>query len=154
MATMTAAIDRWKLMKTNDKSIKHRQHLFSLQGWQFSACLCFELRWQITTPTDGQIEKFLSRCWITSTTTRMWVWGKRKKNKHQLMANNINQQPPGCDCEEEPVMQCYTGNCTNYHDCRSVYITIAISVGCQHHRIVKDSLKVVNLFLRMYWNKI
>ena len=112
--------NQWKLMKTNDKSIKHRQHLFSLQGWQFSASLCFELRWQITTPTDGQIEKFLSRCWITSTTSRMWVWGKRKKNKHQLMANNINQQPPGCDCEEEPVMQCYTGNCTNYHDCRSL----------------------------------
>ena len=49
-------------------------------------------------------------------------------------------------------MQCYTGNCTNYHDCRYVSITIAISVGggCQHHRVVKDSLKVVNLFLEMY----
>ena len=81
---------------------------------------------------------------------------KKKKNKHQLMANNINQLPPGCECEEEPVMQCYTGNCTNYHDCRYISITIAISGGGgrQHHRIVKDYLKVVNLFLEMFGNKI
>ena len=72
------------------------------------------------------------------------------------MANNINQLPPGCECEEEPVMQCYTGNCTNYHDCRYISITIAISGGGgrQHHRIVKDYLKVVNLFLEMFGNKI
>ena len=124
MATLTAAIDPWKLMKTMaNLVIRHWQHLFHIEGVNSQPVLQIKMS-QLQLTTDGQIEKSLIRWQITSTTltlttstiTRMWVWGGAcdavlHRQLHKLPRLQVR-----------------------------LYVTIAISGGGgrQHHRIVKD----------------